>query len=76
MAIITFSVDDAFMKELRQKLGSQNLSDQQIASEAMALFNWAAAKKAEGKQIAAVDVRTEKFDEVTSSLLSKIPRVG
>lgn len=72
MTKIVLSVDDNYLKKLKETLG-QNVSDADILREALAMFNWAAEKKSEGQVIASVDQRFDTYKEVLTPLLKKVP---
>ena len=50
MAELRVQVDDAFMKNLQEKLGTNKTTD--IARDALTLLNWAVEEKAAGRDIA------------------------
>jgi hypothetical protein len=50
MAEVRFQVDDAFLKDLQEKLGTSKSTD--IARDALTLLNWAVKEKSEGREIA------------------------
>jgi hypothetical protein len=50
MAEVRFQVDDAFLKNLQDKLGTPKTTD--IAKDALTLLNWAIAQKLAGRDVA------------------------
>jgi hypothetical protein len=50
MAEVRFQVDDAFLRNLQEKLGTSKSTD--IARDALTLLNWAVAEKSAGRDIA------------------------
>lgn len=77
MSDITIKIDNEFMTALKEKLGKQNLNDQEVVQEALDIFNWAATKKAEGNEIHfnAIDSVNKKVTSVSSKMLDKVPQV-
>lgn len=48
MTEVRFQVDDAFLQNLQQKLGTSKSTD--IAREALTLLNWAVKEKSESRE--------------------------
>jgi hypothetical protein len=53
MAEVRFNVDDDFLKNLQQTMGTTKTTD--IMKEALTVFNWALKEKSEGRQILSAD---------------------
>jgi len=53
MAEVRFNVDDDFLKNLQQKLGTTKTTD--VMKEALTVFNWALTEKSAGRQILSGD---------------------
>ena len=53
MAEVRFQVDDAFLRNLQEKLGTSKSTD--VARDALTLLDWAVQEKLAGRDIASTD---------------------
>jgi hypothetical protein len=70
MAEVRFQIDDAWLKNLKDKIGAATSTD--IARDAYALLNWAADQKAAGRDIASTE-GDKLHSKLAMPSLDKIP---
>ena len=70
---IRFSVDDNYMKDLQGKVNGTKAT--LIASDALALFNWAVGEIMNGRKVVSLDEEKDTYKEITTPVLQKVKEV-
>lgn len=73
-----FELSDDRFKELQELMRASGLETQKdLFSNALALFEWAANERRQGKIIASVDEKNKKFKEISMVALEHVrPRIA
>jgi hypothetical protein len=69
---IRFTVDDNYIKDLQSKVKGAKTT--QIASEALALFNWAVSEIMNGKKVVSLDEGKNSYKEITTPVLQNVTK--
>ncbi|MBW8684381.1 hypothetical protein [Chitinophaga rhizophila] len=69
---IKVNIDDNYIKDLQSKV--DNAKPSLIASDAIALYNWAVNEIISGRKVVSLDESKNSYREITSPVLKKAHR--
>lgn len=74
MAEIRIIIEDAFLDDLKQKLGTSKTNE--VMQEALTLLDWAVDAKRHGRDIVSANAERSDFEKVLLPRLSKVKAIG